>query len=124
MHTGRILLGYGVRMYCRNFNIIITAIGFSIMKILKLPRRSFILALALFGFVQHFTGSAQAQSPSGDLTITVQELENNEVRFTVAGSAAMKREGGFGSTSYDSTAVTPPHTQSGSSQLPLPPASS
>lgn len=86
----------------------------------KLPRRSFILALSLFGVVQSFTGSAQAQSPSGDLTVTVQELENNEVRFTVAGSAPMKREGGFSSTSYDPTAFTPPHTLGTYSNAPLP----
>jgi hypothetical protein len=86
----------------------------------KLPRRSVILALALFGFVQNFTGSAHAQSPSGDLTVTVQELENNEVRFTLAGSAPMKREGSFYSTSFDSTANTPPHTLSSSSYPELP----
>jgi len=86
----------------------------------KLPRRSFILALSLFGAVQSFTGGAHAQSPSGDLTVTVQELENNEVRFTVAGSAPMKREGGFSSTSYDQTAKTPPHALGAWNQSALP----
>lgn len=74
--------------------------------------------------MQSFTGSVHAQSPSEDLTVTVQELENNEVRFPVAGFEPMKREGGFSSTSYDPTAKTPPHTLGTSSpRMPRQPAS-
>lgn len=58
-----------------------------------------------------FSASANAQSPANDLTITVNELANGDVKFTASGTSQMLITGGFGTTNADSSTNTPPQNR-------------
>lgn len=58
------------------------------------------------------TSTAQAQnSPANDLTITVNELANGDVKFTASGTSRMLINGGFGTTNADFSTQTPPQNR-------------
>ncbi len=75
---------------------------------------------AILALFQGFSGQLFAQFPAGDLTVTVEELDGGEVRFSLSGSAPLREEGGFDNTGYDPIALSPPHTLSSYTNYPLP----
>lgn len=79
-----------------------------------------LLFAAIFAVLEGAGLNAFAQFPAGDLTVTVEELEGGEVRFSLAGSAPLREEGGFGNTGFDNLSPSPPHTLTSYSSAPLP----
>jgi hypothetical protein len=60
---------------------------------------------------------SHAQFPAGDLTVTVEEQENGDVKFTLSGTAQMQGNDSFSTTNY-AFPNTPPTTGFGSYGLP------
>lgn len=75
---------------------------------------------AILALFQGFSGQLFAQFPAGDLTVTVEELDGGEVRFSLSGSAPTRTETSFWNTGYDSTTSNPPHPFSVFSYQALP----
>jgi hypothetical protein len=58
-----------------------------------LPFRTFFLAAlaGILSFLPHFSAKAGlSETPAGDLTVTVEEQENGDVKFTLSGTAFMQ----------------------------------
>jgi len=57
-----------------------------------LPFRTFFLAAlaGILSFLPHFSANAGNETPAGDLTVTVEEQENGDVKFTLSGTAYMQ----------------------------------
>jgi len=58
-----------------------------------LPFRTFFLAAlaGILSFLPHFSANADViDTPAGDLTVTVEEQENGDVKFTLSGTAFMQ----------------------------------
>lgn len=68
-----------------------------------------LLAILSFGVV---SGAAAGEpNPASDLTVTVQELENGDVKFSLSGTAYYKQQSGYPyQTPGDSDQMTPPQT--------------
>lgn len=58
-----------------------------------------------------FSAATHAQSPANDLTITVNELANGDVKFTASGTSRMLIPGSFGTTNGDYSTQTPPQNR-------------
>jgi hypothetical protein len=72
-----------------------------------------------FAVLTLLSGSlARAQAPAGDLTVTVEEQQNGDVKFTLSGTAYMQSNGSFSYTNISFSAGTPPNTDFGSYGLP------
>jgi hypothetical protein len=89
-----------------------------------LPFRTFFLAAlaGILSFLPHFSANAEiidppAETPAGDLTVTVEEQENGDVRFTLSGTAFMQDwHPGMSTINYNSG--LPPSFTYGSFGLP------
>lgn len=75
-------------------------------------------SLALAVFILLSSSVVRAQIPAGDLTVTVEEQQNGEVKFTLSGTAYMQSNGSFSYTNISFSAGTPPATSYGSYGLP------
>jgi hypothetical protein len=62
-----------------------------------------------------------AQIPAGDLTVTVEETENGDVRFSLSGTAFMQRSGSISSTNSSNFPAVPPSTAPAFVSYPIPP---
>jgi len=94
------------------------------MKSSGLPRQPLVTALSIITILWIFQGTTPgvfAQFPAGDLTVTVEELDGGEVRFSLAGSVPLREESSFGNTGYDNVTPSPPHTRISYVNYPLPP---
>lgn len=80
------------------------------MKSIQFPASLHALATGLVTLLAvGLTTSSQAQSsPANDLTITVNELANGDVKFTASGTSRMLMPGSFYTTNADSNTMTPP----------------
>lgn len=93
------------------------------MKTPRLTRRPLAAAFsiaAILALFQGFSGQLFAQFPAGDLTVTVEELDGGEVRFSLSGSAPLRSTGGFSDTGFNEATPSPPHTLGSSANYPLP----
>jgi hypothetical protein len=61
---------------------------------------------------------AQGPIPAGDLTVTVEEQQNGDVKFSLSGTAYMQSSGSFSYTNISFSAGTPPNAAFGSYGLP------
>lgn len=84
------------------------------------PLFSVLLLVALFALLRGFGGDVFAQFPAGDLTVTVEELDGGEVRFSLAGSTPLREEGGFSNTGFNVATSSPPHALLGNASYSLP----
>jgi len=85
-----------------------------------LPFRTFFLAAlaGILSFLPHFSANADViDTPAGDLTVTVEEQENGDVKFTLSGTAFMQ---GFhpGMNAVNFNTGLPPALSFGSYGLP------
>lgn len=80
------------------------------MKSIQFPASLHALATGLVTLLAlGLTTSSQAQSsPANDLTITVNELANGDVKFSASGTSHMLMSGSFYTTNADSNTMTPP----------------
>jgi hypothetical protein len=62
-----------------------------------------------------------AQIPAGDLTVTVEETENGDVRFSLSGTAFMQRSGSISNTNSSNFPAVPPSTAPAFVSYPIPP---
>lgn len=89
-----------------------------------LPFRTFFLAAlaGILSFLPHFSANAEIiESPAGDLTVTVEEQENGDVKFTLSGTAFMQAShSGISSTNFSNSTFpgVPPTYSFGSFGLP------
>lgn len=92
------------------------------MKSIQFPASLHALATGLVTLLAlSVTTSSQAQgSPANDLTITVNELANGDVKFTASGTSVMLKSEGFFATNGDPVAKTPPHNRSSFASVNLP----
>lgn len=86
----------------------------------SLPFRTFFLAalVGILSFLPHFSANADViDTPAGDLTVTVEEQENGDVKFTLSGTAFMQ---GFhpGMNAVNFNTGLPPAYSFGSYGLP------
>lgn len=83
------------------------------MKNSGLPRHPLVTSLSILTILWIFQGTTPgvfAQAPAGDLTVTVEELDGGEVRFSLAGSVPLREESSFNNTGYNNVIPSPPHT--------------
>lgn len=94
----------------------------SAMNSVKPPR---FLSALLSGIVGILVLSAAsplvAQIPAGDLTVTVEETENGDVRFSLSGTAFMQRSGSLFNTNSSNFPAVPPANAPTFIQYAIPP---
>lgn len=93
------------------------------MKNSGLARQPLVMALSIIAILWVFQGSTTgvfAQFPAGDLTVTVEELDGGEVRFSLAGSVPLREESSFSNTGYNNVTPSPPHTLTSFVFYPMP----